>query len=86
MKRSLSTHNPYEIGGCEAADRLESRMKESTGISARTVPELAELKWLGRCTKNESLVFHQAVHRSHSILLHVCANSPSRIRLRRVRG
>ena len=86
MKRSLSTHNPYEIGGCEAADRLESRMKESTGISARTVPELAELKWLGRCTKNESLVFHQAVYRSNSILLHVCANSPSRIRLRRVRG
>ena len=51
MKRSLSTHNPYEIGGCEAADRLESRMKESTGISARTVPEFAELKWLGSVPK-----------------------------------
>jgi hypothetical protein len=66
MEQSLSTRNPREIHRCEAADCLESRMKESAGISARTVPEFAELKWLGRCTKNESLVFHQAVHRSHS--------------------
>ena len=57
MEQSLSTRNPREIHWCEAADRLESRMKESTGISARIVPESAELKWLGRCTKNESWSF-----------------------------
>jgi len=47
MERSLSTGNSREIRGCEAADCLELRMKESAGISARTVLEFAEIEAAG---------------------------------------
>jgi hypothetical protein len=41
-------------------------MKESAGISARNCARVSGIEVAGEVSQNASLVFHQAVHRSHS--------------------
>ena len=53
MERSLSTRNPREIRGCEAADRRESGVKKRHVIS-RVMKVTPQIRHLGSVTREGS--------------------------------
>jgi hypothetical protein len=56
MKRSPSTHNPYEIGGCEAADRLLKREEVSCHESCHEITsDIRHLESVSREASNDTL-------------------------------
>ena len=53
MERSLSTRNPREIRGCEAADRRESSVKKCHVIS-RVMKMTPDIRHLGSVSREGS--------------------------------